>query len=73
MTQSRLWSLLEAKANVLIGFAINWVANLLILPLYGFPVTKGQAFSMGLLYTGISLARSYAIRRWFLSLGQGRG
>ena len=70
MTQSRLWSFYEAKANVLIGFAINWVANLVILPLYGFPVSGRQAFSMGLLYTGISLARSYALRRAFNGVGR---
>ncbi len=70
MSQSRVWSLLEANANVVVGFAINWVANLIILPLYGFPVTKGQAFSMGLAYTGISLGRQYAIRRWFNGLGK---
>lgn len=65
MRQSRLGSLIEAVVNVLIGFGINWVANLLILPLFGFDVTGMQAFSMGLLFTAISIARSYAIRRWF--------
>ena len=70
MTQSRLWSLYEAKANVLVGFGINWIANLVILPLYGFPVSGTQAASMGLLYTGISLARSYALRRVFNGVGR---
>lgn len=65
MAQSRLWSFLEANANVVIGFAINYVANLVILPLYGFAIRPGQAFSMGLVYTGISLGRQYVIRRWF--------
>ena len=67
MTQSRLGSLIEALFNVLIGFAINWVANLWILPMYGFHVTGGQAFSMGLIFTVISVARSYLLRRFFNS------
>lgn len=65
MTQSRLGSLYEAVMNVLIGFGINFLANSVILPLYGFHITASQNFTMGLLYTGISIARSYVIRRWF--------
>ena len=47
------------------GFGINWIANLCILPMYGFQVTGGQAFTMGLIFTVISVARGYIIRRWF--------
>jgi hypothetical protein len=65
MNQSKLGSLIEVLFNIAIGVAINWVANLLILPLYGFQITGGQAFSMGLLFTVISVIRSYIIRRWF--------
>ena len=65
MTQTRLGSFIEAWVNVAIGFGINWCANLLILPLFGFHITGAQAFNMGLIFTVISVARSYAIRRWF--------
>lgn len=65
MTQTRLGSLIEVLFNIAIGFAINWVANIYILPLYGFHITGGQAFSMGLIFTVISVVRSYVIRRWF--------
>ena len=65
MTQSRLGSLIEACINVLIGFAINFVANLVILPLIGFHISLGQNLFIGVLYTVISVARSYAVRRWF--------
>lgn len=65
MTQTRLGSLIEACINVLIGFAINFVANLLILPLIDFHITTGQNLFIGALYTVISVARSYTIRRWF--------
>lgn len=65
MTQTRLGSLIEVLFNIAIGFAINWVANIYILPLYGFQITGGQAFSMGLIFTVISVVRSYVIRRWF--------
>jgi hypothetical protein len=65
VTQTRLGSLIEAGFNILIGFAINWTANMLIFPLFGFNVTGGQAFWIGVFFTVISLVRSYVIRRWF--------
>lgn len=65
MNQTRLGSLIEACINVLIGFAINFVANMLILPLIGFHITAGQNLFIGVLYTLVSVARSYVIRRWF--------
>lgn len=65
MTQTRLGSLIESLFNVAIGFAINFCANLLILPLIGFHISISQNFFIGVLYTVISVARSYVIRRWF--------
>ena len=64
-SQTRIGSLIEACINVLIGFAINFVANILILPLIGFHITVGQNLFIGVLYTVISVARSYVVRRWF--------
>ena len=65
MTQTRLGSLIEACINVLIGYWINFAANLLILPLFGWHVTVSQNLALGAIYTAISIARSYAVRRWF--------
>ena len=65
MNQTRIGSLIEVAINILIGFSINWVANIFILPLYGFAITGGQEFSMGLIFTVISVVRGYVIRRWF--------
>ena len=63
--QTRLSSFIEACINVLIGFVINMVANFVILPLVGFHITLSQNLFIGPLYTVISVARSYTIRRWF--------
>ena len=65
MNQTRLGSLIEAVINVVIGFAINFTANMLIFPLFGFHITARDNLVMGLIYTLISVARSYCIRRWF--------
>lgn len=65
MNQTKLGSFIEACINVLIGFTINFIANMLILPLIGFHITPGQNLFIGVLYTIISVARSYVVRRWF--------
>lgn len=69
MTQTVKGSIAEAWANIAVGFAINYAANLIILPLFGFTsLSPGKNFVIGLLYTVISLARSFVLRRWFNGL-----
>lgn len=65
MNQTRLGSLIETIINVIIGFSINWTANMFIFPLFGFHISAGANFVLGLIYTIISVIRSYCIRRWF--------
>ena len=66
MSQSKVGSFIESWANVAVGFIINFTANLIILPLFGFTsLTLSKNIAIGLLYTVISVARSYIIRRWF--------
>jgi len=65
MSQTRLGSALETAANIVIGFSINWCANMLILPLFGFKIHAVAAFNMGLIFTVISIVRGYALRRMF--------
>lgn len=63
--QTKAESFVEAWVNVLIGFWINFVANLLILPLFGFDnLSIAKNFAIGGCFTLISVARSYFIRRW---------
>lgn len=63
--QPRLHSMLEAIANVAVGYGINFVANLAVLPLFGHAVSARDAAGIGLVFTGISLARTYVLRRAF--------
>lgn len=68
MAQTRLGSFAEAWANIAVGFGINFTANMLVLPIFGFQVTASDAFGIGIIFTAISLARSYVLRRWFNGL-----
>lgn len=63
--QSFRESMTEAWTNVGIGFGINYVANLTVLPLAGLDVTPTGAFWIGCIFTAISVIRSFLIRRWY--------
>ena len=65
MSQTKRGSATEALINTLVGWGINYVANLLILPKFGFHVTYSQAFWIGCIFTVISIVRSYVMRRVF--------
>lgn len=66
--QSRRASFAEAWTNIFVGFSVNYVANLLIFPLFGMHIGLAANFVMGLIYTAISLVRSYALRRIYNAL-----
>lgn len=66
--QTKLGSVVESLANIVVGFSINFCCNLIILPWFGFDIHPLAAFNMGLIFTAVSLARSYALRRWFNGL-----
>jgi hypothetical protein len=66
--QTRMGSFVEAWLNVAVGFGVSFIANLVVLPLFGFYVTASDAFGIGVIFTVISLARSYIIRRFFNGL-----
>jgi hypothetical protein len=65
MSQSRTGSLVESLTNIAIGYSLNFIGNLVILPRFGYHVTVHDTFWIGIWFTGISIVRSYALRRWF--------
>lgn len=65
MTQSRLSSLIESLANILIGYVIAILSQLLIFPLFSIHLPLSSNLSIGFWFTLVSLVRSYALRRWF--------
>lgn len=65
--QSKIQSFIEAWVNVALGFGINFLANMFIFPLFGWNISVADNLLLGLIYTAISIARSYCIRRWFNS------
>lgn len=73
MKQSRLMSLVESLTNVLVGYGIAVVTQILIFPWFGLHVTLAQNMAMGGVFTVISIARSFALRRAFEAVRVRRG
>jgi hypothetical protein len=65
MKQSRLMSLVEAVANVAVGFGVAVATQIAVFPLFGLTVSLGDNLAIGGIFTGISLIRAYLLRRLF--------
>lgn len=63
--QSRLGSFLESLANVAIGYGIAVGAQLLVFPLFGVVIPLSSNLAIGIIFTLVSLVRSYLLRRLF--------
>ena len=68
MKQSRLMSLVESLANVLVGYVVAVVTQMAVFPLFGLAVTVTENLLIGLIFTAVSIVRSYALRRGFDAL-----
>ena len=65
MHQSKLESLAEVTLNVAIGWVVALLTQLIVFPLFGINVTVGEQLSISVIFTAVSIIRSYVIRRWF--------
>jgi hypothetical protein len=65
MTQSRAMSFIESLAQVVIGYFVSLMAQLVIFPLFGMRVSLSDNLLIGLCFLVVSLARSYVLRRVF--------
>ena len=68
MKQSRLMSLVESRVNVLVGYGVAVATQMVVFPLFGLAVTVTENLLIGLIFTVVSLVRSYALRRGFEAL-----
>lgn len=68
MKQSRLMSLVESLANVLVGYGVAVLTQVVVFPLFGLAVTVTENLLIGLIFTAVSIVRSYALRRSFEAL-----
>jgi hypothetical protein len=57
--------MIEAVANVVIGYWIAVGAQMLIFPMFGVNLPLADNLMIGVLFTAVSLVRSYCLRRAF--------
>ena len=67
--QSRRMSLVEAVTNVTVGYGLAVAAQIVVFPWFGLHPTFGENLMIGAIFVGISLLRSYALRRLFARWG----
>jgi len=66
MIQSKRRSLLEAVINVMVGLFINWASwFLIIIPIFKIYPSSSDIILISIIFTIISISRSYIIRRIF--------
>jgi len=65
MTQSRAISLVEAATNVVVGYVLAIVTQLIVFPWFGIAADFHEHLAIGVLFVGVSLARSCVLRRLF--------
>lgn len=65
MSQSRGMSFAESLANVAVGLMVSAAVNLAVMPLFDLYPTPGDAIGLAAIFTIISIARSYVLRRMF--------
>ncbi len=65
MKEIRLMSLVESVANMVVGYGVAVVTQILIFPVFGLHTTLAQNLKMGAIFTVVSIARSFALRRVF--------
>ena len=65
MSQSKKGSVVEAVTNIAVGYIINLGVQLIVFPLNGIELSLCANVKLGLMFTLISLVRSYALRRMF--------
>lgn len=68
MKQSRAMSLLESIANVLVGYGVAVTTQMLVFPLFGWHASVQDNLMIGLIFTAVSIVRSYALHRGFEAL-----
>ena len=67
--QSRALSALEAGANVVVGFVLAVLMQMVLFPVMGLAASVPQSLGIGAFFTGTSLVRSYLLRRLFTRWG----
>lgn len=63
--QTRKHSLFEAFCNIAVGYGVSVLTQIIVFPWFGFRFTLADNIWLGVIFTVVSLIRSYCLRRLF--------
>lgn len=63
--QSRRMSAVESVANVAVGIGVAFATQVAVFPLFGLHASTSEHMAITGIFTGVSLVRSYVLRRLF--------
>lgn len=58
-------SAVEALTSTAIGYGVAVATQLAVLPAFGIEASLADSLGLGLIFTAVSVVRSYAVRRLF--------
>ena len=65
MKQSRIMSMVEAAANVVVGYVLAIATQIVVFPWFGIETGLAEHMTIGLAFVGVSLVRGYLLQRLF--------
>lgn len=65
MKQTRTMSAVESVANVAVGYGVAVMSQIVIFPWFGIHIPLHDTALIGLIFTAVSLVRSFTLRRAF--------
>ena len=65
MTQTRCMSLLESVTNVVVGYVLAIITQIVVFPFFGIVTDLSEHLAIGLAFVVVSLARGFVLRRLF--------
>ena len=63
--QSRWMSLVEAVTNIVVGYGLAVLTQIIVFPMFALSMTLEQNLKIGIIFTSLSIARSFVLRRAF--------
>ena len=65
--QTKRESFIETITSVFAGWLIGVILNMLVLPLFDYDVNLTDGVLISIIFTAVSVVRSYVVRRFFNS------
>jgi len=65
MSQSKTASFVECLLNNISGIGVGWATSVLVFPLFGISISSSQNLRLTIIFTTVSMVRSYFWRRFF--------